>query len=220
MKRSGDVNDITRWYRRKILKTCKYCREKFSPWRANSKFCKKICSNRANGRLRERAGSKRCSSCGKTRNKRAFNRYLKTNRSAHSDVCIACARRLRAEKRKSQPWFYRKVSLMLCNARRRASESGLEFNLTREDIVIPERCPIFGTRFEDACKKKQRQYGNDVSRSYAPSIDRIENEKGYVKDNIVVISCRANSIKMDASVDELKRIAKFYSMLERRKNYR
>jgi hypothetical protein len=36
-----------------------------------------------------------------------------------------------------------------------------------------------------------------------PSIDRIDPKKRYVKDNIIVVSMRANRIKSDATVDEI-----------------
>ena len=34
-----------------------------------------------------------------------------------------------------------------------------------------------------------------------PSIDRIDPKKVYVKDNIIVVSMRANRIKTDATID-------------------
>jgi len=45
----------------------------------------------------------------------------------------------------------------------------------------------------------------------SPSIDRIDNSKGYIKNNIVVVSRRANVLKKDASIEELKKLAEFYS---------
>ena len=46
-----------------------------------------------------------------------------------------------------------------------------------------------------------------------PSIDRIDPKKGYVKDNIIVVSMRANRIKSDATVDEIWKVADFYEKL-------
>lgn len=43
-----------------------------------------------------------------------------------------------------------------------------------------------------------------------PSIDRVDNSKGYVKNNIVIVSWRANRLKSDATPYELRRLAKFY----------
>jgi hypothetical protein len=39
-----------------------------------------------------------------------------------------------------------------------------------------------------------------------PTIDRIENDKGYVEGNVAIISFRANSIKHDATIDELRAV--------------
>ena len=52
-------------------------------------------------------------------------------------------------------------------------------------------------------------YKNDLT----PSIDRIDPKKGYVKDNIIVVSMRANRIENDATVDEIRKVADFYEKL-------
>ena len=38
-------------------------------------------------------------------------------------------------------------------------------------------------------------------------------KKGYVKDNIIVLSMRANRIKSDATVNEIRKVADFYEKL-------
>lgn len=43
----------------------------------------------------------------------------------------------------------------------------------------------------------------------SPSLDRIKPELGYVKGNIRVISFKANSIKNDASIEELRQILQY-----------
>ena len=50
---------------------------------------------------------------------------------------------------------------------------------------------------------------NDLS----PSIDRINPRKGYIKDNIIVVSMRENRIKTDASFTEIIKVADFYEKL-------
>lgn len=49
----------------------------------------------------------------------------------------------------------------------------------------------------------------------SPSLDRIRNELGYVRGNVIVISNRANRLKSDASIEELRDIASFYATLRR-----
>ena len=41
----------------------------------------------------------------------------------------------------------------------------------------------------------------------SPTVDRVDNDKGYVKGNIAVISYYANSIKQDSNSKELRLLA-------------
>jgi hypothetical protein len=82
------------------------------------------------------------------------------------------------------------------SARKRAKEKGIEFNLEISDIIIPSVCPIL---------KVPMIIGTNT----APSIDRIDSTKGYVKGNIKVISKRANTIKSDGTIDEHKAIIQY-----------
>jgi hypothetical protein len=43
---------------------------------------------------------------------------------------------------------------------------------------------------------------------YSPSLDRIDNNKGYIKGNVEVISWKANIMKSNASPEELVEFAK------------
>lgn len=87
-------------------------------------------------------------------------------------------------------------------ARHNAKENRVPFLLEVSDIKIPEVCPVLGIPLV-------RTGGKRTSNS--PSLDRIIPELGYVKGNVIVISWRANRIKSDASIDELCKVAKFYS---------
>ena len=107
----------------------------------------------------------------------------------------------------------KRVSMMICNARIRAARSRLPFNLKRADIVIPDFCPVFRVPFSRGSGTSRLYF----SQSMAPSIDRIDSMRGYTKNNIVIVSCRANSIKGDASLAELRAVAKFYTNLARQK---
>ena len=89
------------------------------------------------------------------------------------------------------------------NAKKRAKERDLPFDLEVKDIVIPETCPALGIPLFP-CVGKGR-----VSMKHAwnsPTVDRIDPSGGYVKGNIMVISARANFIKNDASLDELEAV--------------
>ena len=80
-------------------------------------------------------------------------------------------------------------SPMWSRAKYRAKQKGLDFNITKEDIVIPDTCPLLGIPMT------------------SPSLDRIDSSKGYTKGNVWVISNRANTLKNDATLSELKLLA-------------
>jgi len=86
---------------------------------------------------------------------------------------------------------------LLYNSRNRAGKIGIDFNLVEDDIVIPETCPLLGVKLE-------RNTGKKTASDFSPSLDRIDSSKGYVKGNVWVISYRANKIKNNASLEELK----------------
>lgn len=51
----------------------------------------------------------------------------------------------------------------------------------------------------------------------SPSIDRIDNNKGYVKGNIVIVSHLVNSMKSIATPDQILKVGKFYKKLYQEK---
>jgi hypothetical protein len=51
-------------------------------------------------------------------------------------------------------------------------------------------------------------------RDHCPSVDRIDNSRGYTHDNIVIVSFKANRLKSNASIEELQRLANFYGGLD------
>jgi hypothetical protein len=84
---------------------------------------------------------------------------------------------------------------MLNGAKTRAKKGNLEFNITTEDIIIPEFCPLLG------CKITHIQ-GRGCVQTNA-SLDKIDPTKGYIKGNVQVISRLANAMKQDATVEQL-----------------
>lgn len=88
---------------------------------------------------------------------------------------------------------------LLYHAKWRAKRDGVPFNLTLEDLTFGTHCPLLGTPFVLHFYSKFTK-GPDL---FAPSLDRLDPTKGYVKGNVTVISHRANSIKRDATLQEL-----------------
>jgi hypothetical protein len=92
---------------------------------------------------------------------------------------------------------------LLSRTKSRARRSGLAFDLTIGDIKIPAICPALGIPI--IC------HGGPIDN--APSVDRIDNSKGYSRGNVIVVSWRANRLKADGSLEEIVRLAAFYSKL-------
>ena len=90
--------------------------------------------------------------------------------------------------------------LMFYAAKRRAKKSNLPFDIAIDDVHIPEFCPILGLRLS---------LNDGGSKANSPSLDRIIPELGYVKGNVQVISHKANTMKSDASVVELRMFAEW-----------
>lgn len=89
---------------------------------------------------------------------------------------------------------------MYNNAKSRAKRASMEFTLVVEDIRIPKRCPALGLELTPP----------DGSRSpTAPSLDRVDNSRGYTASNVVVISTRANTIKSYGTAEEHEAIARY-----------
>lgn len=90
---------------------------------------------------------------------------------------------------------------MLKSARSRAKKEGWDFNLEISDIIIPEFCPILKVKIGNV-----RDRSGD---SYSPSLDRVDNSKGYIKGNVRVITQKANRMKQDCSIEQLETIIKY-----------
>ena len=88
----------------------------------------------------------------------------------------------------------------------KAKKHEIAFSIDENDIVLPEFCPIFGIKLQQGIGKQSNN---------SPSVDRIDPSKGYVPGNVVVVSNKANSIKREATIDELKKIVAFYENLIR-----
>ena len=140
-----------------------------------------------------------CKSCCSERNK--------ASRDRNPPSQDAVDRRRAKDRKRGQTTIYKERNAarmrgrpvevqMLDKAKQRAGKKGVAFNLTLEDIKIPKVCPVLGIVI-------RRNVGAGHCDS-SPTLDRVEPTKGYVADNVWVISWRANRLKSDASLDELK----------------
>lgn len=88
-----------------------------------------------------------------------------------------------------------------------AKKRDIPFDLTPldiDEIGIPITCPILGIPLF---------FHRNMVEDDSISFDRIDSTKGYSVDNLIVISYRANRLKSDASLDEMRKIVNFYDQL-------
>lgn len=86
---------------------------------------------------------------------------------------------------------------MYANAKKRAKDQGVPFEILLSDLTIPSHCPLLGIPLIKGTK-----HYTDSS----PTLDKIIPSLGYIKNNIQVISMRANRIKDNASFQEFELI--------------
>ena len=101
---------------------------------------------------------------------------------------------------------------LTCKARTRAKNKNLPFDIDLDFVRLmvgknaefASHCPVFGIALDWSSQR-----GNGIKTlPNSPSLDRIDPERGYVKGNVWIISHRANTIKSDASHEELKLVTK------------
>lgn len=94
---------------------------------------------------------------------------------------------------------------MLGTARRRSKVLGFPFDLDIEDIIIPTVCPILGV---ELVLNEGKPHANSAS------LDRKDASKGYIKGNVWVISRKANAMKYNATMEELRLFAAYVARLD------
>ena len=143
-------------------------------------------------------------------NKGKFVGWTDINGGKRFSTCSECEKDKFYKRYRSNP-----IPQLIYNFKKRAKLARVPFDLEPQDIknkldLASTKCPVLGVNMEIS---KLGSKNNDLT----PSIDRIDPKKGYVKDNIIVVSMRANRIKTDATVDEIRKVADFYEKLLKNK---
>ena len=186
---------------------------------------------------------RRCTKCEEEKEFSEFN-YSKNGKNNLRSVCKSCesaqhrihrlnnleyysnlARKRRAEKREEvNSWdrVYRDSYLktlkgysgkLFSNAKRRAELKKMEFNLTSNWVLeklTPLTCDVTGLNLEIKMSKFYR------INPLQPTLDRIDNTKGYTTDNVRVVCWWWNVMKQDWTDEVVKDLIKQY--LENTKN--
>lgn len=118
--------------------------------------------------------------------------------------CRECINRwMKIHYRKNPAWA------MWRRAVARAALKGFDCNITFDDLLpLPKKCPVLGISLRASRGPQDPQ---------AYSLDRIENKKGYILGNIIVMSYKANRLKNDGTAQEHEAIARWMRSIKRRK---
>lgn len=123
-----------------------------------------------------------CKACGEYKNADNFTPF-KGGKNGLYPRCKPC--RVPDGKRQWLQKSYKKKMYDRCKTR--ATKKGLQFTITLDDLPeVPAICPVLKTPMT------------------VPSVDRVDSSKGYVPGNVRIISNRANMLKNDATLEELR----------------
>lgn len=154
-------------------------------------------SRNKNGKYGRRAFCKECEHrIQNSPEKLARRNELRRQRRENAEYRLACNLK-DVETRHNNTNSIKKALLRAAKAR--AKKKNIPFNITIEDFVLPEKCPLLEIPLTVG-------YGSSQENSY--SLDKIIPELGYVKGNVWVISNKANMIKNNASLNELQLLVK------------
>lgn len=104
--------------------------------------------------------SRICKKCQRSDGKKRFDLYY----ANHKEIMIKRTINWRKKNKEkvnisSQKWKKNNIeSVMISRAKNRAKEIGVEFNLTKEDILIPKNCPILGVEMKISRRKRTKRF--------------------------------------------------------------
>ena len=150
--------------------------------------------------MAEGSNPKKCKNCGEVKTAKEFHRHPKSPDRLQYN-CKSCCIKLTAiqkDKRFQLNPVREWAKSAFYNARTRARSHGVRFDLDVDFLVsiAPESCPVLGTELNYS-------RGSGKNMMDAPSVDRIIPANGYVRENVAVISVKANMMKSNGTMDEI-----------------
>lgn len=151
--------------------------------------------------------STRCEKCKK---------YRKKYYAEHREQEIARAQKHNRKKSRAEINIYKRkmyrknpIWVLLSNAKARAKKKGVPFDIGADDLKIPKVCPVLGIEIgvnDGKCKDSSL------------SLDRIIPEAGYIKGNVAIISHKANTIKSNATIEDIENVLEYMKSHEKKES--
>lgn len=117
--------------------------------------------------------------------------YVPARKPGRPRAVVRAVQRLAQKRaRRSDP-----IQMILWAAKTKCRKRGIEFSIDRSDLAMPPCCPLLGIPLYVAHGRRGPN---------SPSIDRIDPSKGYIKGNVWIVSWRANHLKSNGTLEELK----------------
>jgi hypothetical protein len=116
----------------------------------------------------------------------------------------------REQRRKELHPLKVRCQLLRSGMRDRSKTKAIEFDndlftvkYLMDSLLKNPNCRCCGKKL-DLSFKENKKFNDD-----SPSIDRVNPDKGYVKDNVAILCWRCNKHKQGSNSDELRKIANF-----------
>lgn len=118
-------------------------------------------------------------------------------------VCTKCGKEIYQTKDRDNYRYKNTFYRQFCTRKADAIRKGIPFTIEFEDLYQPEYCPVFGKKLNYNWSGINRRDPNKAT------IDKLNPRLGYIPGNTFVISWRANKLKSNMTLDELKLIMKY-----------
>lgn len=127
----------------------------------------------------------------------ASEKFRNENREQYNKYCKEKKKESYTTEKRRENYKRNNAKELFYAAKQRAKIKGISFTITIEDVIIPDKCPVFDIPL------------NHNDRLHVPTLDRKVNELGYVKGNVQVISAKANRLKNNGTIEEFQQIINY-----------
>jgi len=144
---------------------------------------------------------KKCNNCGLLKPVSQFNKRTASADGLQYQCSLCTTTRLKYFHSQQMETIDGHIAIILARIKSRSKKENIDFDLDINYLksIMQDKCPILGVQLT-WCKRSGKPTKN------SPSLDRLNPKKGYVSGNVSWISYRANRIKQDASLIELKKL--------------